>query len=277
MPTYPADYTVGGPELQPTVLYHYSGWEGVHNILRTSSLRMAHSQFLNDKREMIEGATLIQRVLDEAMVSHNDDVGRLWDAARKGWQADFSDVNVFLASFCEQGDVLEQWRGYAPGGGAAIGFSAEKLRAEADKQNLWLMDCIYLDHLKAERVFRFVDQTNKAIVDAVTEDGERFSDYVCGELMVEVPRYKDAAFVSEREQRLFVYDNTLDEGEDVGFFVDRRGIVPYRNFSFQKDIIAEIILDPRSDNAALFGMREFLNSLGYDDAVVRKSKVPLRF
>jgi hypothetical protein len=153
----------------------------------------------------------------------------------------------------------------------------EGLRAEADKQQLWLLDCIYLDHVKSERIFRFVDQTEQAISDAASESEEHFSDYVCSELMVEIPRYKDETFVSEREWRLFVYDNVLDADEKVGFSVDSRGIFPHREFPFEGSIVKEIVLHPRADEAAIFGMNEFLQSLNLQNVSVRRSKVPLRY
>lgn len=278
MPNHPADYsTLGGPIPKPPILYHYSNWTGAFEILRTKLLRMGHSQFLNDRREMVEGVSLIQRALDDAMVSHNDEKGMLWDASRKDWQKDFSDVNVFLASFCEQGDVLEQWRGYTPQGGLALGFSTDEMKTEADKQQLWLMNCLYYDHDKLNRVHAFIDQTNKTIADPKTEDAALFSDYVCAELMMEIPRYKDQAFISEREWRLFVYDNVLDGKDRVSFYVNDRGIVPYREFPFDPKMLKEIVLHPKTDDAAVFGVSEFLVSVGFSGVTVRKSVVPLRF
>lgn len=42
---------------------------------------------------------------------------------------DVGEMTSFVVCFCEEGDVLSQWRGYADGGkGGAIGFSLEELK-----------------------------------------------------------------------------------------------------------------------------------------------------
>lgn len=47
------------------------------------------------------------------------------------------DSDVFVVCFCEEHDLLSQWRGYAKGrGGFAIGFSAPELQAICSSLNL---------------------------------------------------------------------------------------------------------------------------------------------
>ncbi|MEJ0025923.1 MAG: DUF2971 domain-containing protein [Rhizomicrobium sp.] len=278
MPNYPIDYlteeeaTVPSPE----VLYHYSSWPGVFSILSNKTLRMRHSGYLNDKHEMLEGISLIQHVLETTAASGNEKWGPHWARVREDWLKDFSDTNVFLASFCEKGDTLDLWRAYVKDGGAAIGFSSKHLRKSADERALWLLPCLYQRSIRSERIFEIVDYFTHNYWRPWEGDVEQFSDAVCGDLLLEIPRQKSEHFLSENEWRLFVFGNTIDQGETVKFSVSSRGIVPHLDFAFTPEMIVELVTDPYATPEAILGLEEFLGRSGFEHVAVRRSEVPLR-
>ena len=54
------------------------------------------------------------------------------------------DINIFAVCFCENGDLLSQWRGYAGGKyGYSIGFDSDALMQIADRNEFTLGRCIY--------------------------------------------------------------------------------------------------------------------------------------
>lgn len=79
------------------VLYHYTSLEKLFAMLSTDSMWASFSLFSNDSSE---GKTL----------------GNEW-LQQKQYQGD-----NFILCFCDRDDILSQWRGYCPGGGASIGF-----------------------------------------------------------------------------------------------------------------------------------------------------------
>lgn len=86
-------------ELYPgeQILYHYTSIEKLFNILKNDSMWASRSRFSNDSTE--------DQALGQEWISKNQYYG-----------------DNFILCFCDQGDVLSQWRGYCPMGGASIGF-----------------------------------------------------------------------------------------------------------------------------------------------------------
>jgi DUF2971 family protein len=238
---------------------------------------MTHSGFLNDRSEMREGFALINRVLETTKSIDNTEHGKRWAKVRHDWPRDFSDMNAFVTSFCEKSDTLDLWRAYVRNGGAAIGFSGKALEIEAKKKALWLLPCLYQLEARSERVFEMVEFYTHNYSGPIKDDEEHFSDAVCGDLMMEIPRQKSSHFASECEWRLFVFDNILDQHEKVEFTVSDRGLVPYLSFQFDPSAISEVVVEPLATSEAVFALEQFLASLGYNHVAVRKSSVPLKY
>lgn len=152
----PLPWTLPLPEAAPpSTLYHYTDAQGLIGILGSLSwsvngfvdptetfkvaakLLASDVRYKNDREELMFGARVLWQRLHDAFGNgqvHGElrkalprlavelDPDRLWQ-----WR-----WRCFAACFCEEGDLLSQWRGYAGGvGGFAIGFNSEALMANS--------------------------------------------------------------------------------------------------------------------------------------------------
>lgn len=110
--------------------YHYTNWQGLLGVLSSRQMWVSDSQFLNDPQELRYAIEAICQSLEDRRESF-ESVGRaaaVHDLVRalKGRCSEHGVFNAvredipFIASFCDNGDLLSMWRGYASGGGLAV-------------------------------------------------------------------------------------------------------------------------------------------------------------
>ena len=80
-----------------SILYHYTPFSKLFDILEGDSFWASRSRFSNDSTE--------DRILGKDWIEEQQYYG-----------------DNYIVCFCEHGDILSQWRGYCPNGGASIGL-----------------------------------------------------------------------------------------------------------------------------------------------------------
>lgn len=85
--------------------YQYRGFKGFWSILENDSFRATDARFSNDSEEQRFGTKIMRRLLS---------------GDGSGVDSEFNED--YIVCFCAEDDKLSQWRGYAPDGGASIGF-----------------------------------------------------------------------------------------------------------------------------------------------------------
>jgi hypothetical protein len=131
------------PEL-PTTLYHYTDVRGLFGIIQEQAIWASNIQYLNDSQEYDYAVTLAKEVLLERAQATADQKEKELLTALGTRLSTGAMINVFVASFSEEGDLLSQWRGYCPNGaGYNIGFAASDLYNEALLQYFSLAPCLY--------------------------------------------------------------------------------------------------------------------------------------
>lgn len=109
----------------PLTLYHYTTAEGGRAILSSSTLRASHVSFLNDSSETKYAEKVVRDSIESLAVEfQGDPVGT---AVLKGLESRLEywmgTTEPYVACFCEEGDLLSQWRGYGErSGGYALGL-----------------------------------------------------------------------------------------------------------------------------------------------------------
>ena len=107
------------------ILYHYTSAEGLEGIIKERAFRFSHIMTLNDPLELVYGKNLIIYNIESFIKKENDkfvlevleDLIMLLNAYATGL------YHTFVACFCEEANLLSQWRGYAnKGGGYNIGI-----------------------------------------------------------------------------------------------------------------------------------------------------------
>jgi hypothetical protein len=97
----------------PKELFHYTSLDGARGIIESKSLRLTKFTYLNDTSEFRHAIGLFRAEVHTAIQSLNH--GHREFLRKVAAQLDsFESTNICIASFCEDGDLLSQWRGYRP-------------------------------------------------------------------------------------------------------------------------------------------------------------------
>ncbi|HEV2189089.1 MAG TPA: DUF2971 domain-containing protein [Stellaceae bacterium] len=186
----------------PDVLYHYTGQTGLLGIVENAELWATKVRYMNDETEFNHALTAADEILDGRIADENTTLARKLACVtlRRSLQG-LEDINIFATCFCEDGDLLSQWRGYtAEGGGVAIGFDSRGLKSAATAAGFILGKCIY----DAETQRRVVTE---AIEHCVAEEIAGRNNWAFHGPLADVifrigAFFKDSTFSEEKEWRL---------------------------------------------------------------------------
>jgi hypothetical protein len=320
--------TLSESEGPPSTLYHYTDAAGLLGIVKGSSwdigdwpemkamlgqaghLLASDVRYMNDSQELKYGARFFVTALQNAARDKS-----LSDDARQACAklaAIFSTDDVFdwqlrcfAACFCEHGDLLSQWRGYAGGaGGYAIGFSRDALSersfALAHNQTTLvdtpekadLEPVQYGDINAAAAADKLIDRirnpdgpmrllihgadapARKAITQAIGL--QALATYVL-RVIVSV---KDDGFAEEHEWRLYYVGQ---QQPPVKIRVGRPGIVPYLHMAVNMKKVGEDTIPPtinklvvgpgHNQRSQIAAARELLKACGHSPDVVAPSRL----
>lgn len=110
---------------KPKLLYHYTSIEAFKGILEDQCLRMTKYDQMNDSQEVILALEIIKKFLS----SYNcaKEYKEFKEFLLKEL-AQYEKLELYITSFSEKPDDLEQWRAYTQNGGVSIGFEFEVLK-----------------------------------------------------------------------------------------------------------------------------------------------------
>jgi hypothetical protein len=122
-------------ESPPSTLYHYTTADGLIGILQSRQIWATNVRFMNDTSELAYGIRMVRAIFDDVGRRATDDGARqvrLFGFVRDGIfdMLDDAERNTkhYAVSFCGNGNLLSQWRGYGQsGGGFALGIAAAEL------------------------------------------------------------------------------------------------------------------------------------------------------
>lgn len=218
------------------LIYHYCDNQKMANILASKTLRMSDITKSNDYGEV---KLFFPGILDALQDEYRNNPFTLeferktdeeafdrilqkeYDMLKNGFSK--GDISNFVVCFCEEGDVLSQWRGYANDGkGCSLGFSVDELRDYCNKYKdiitleqveykaLGEMDEIILD--KAEKILIELKGMRKYIIEnfPIANTDKKidnmlmfyFHQMVVAVLMGSL-KYKDKTFSEEKEWRIY--------------------------------------------------------------------------
>lgn len=131
--------------LLPDILHHYTGRAGLVGIIESRTLWATHIRNLNDESEIRYSRELLGALAERLRPEYGDDwAGSVVCGAVTALATATTSPDTFVASLCDDGDNLGQWRGYGgQGGGFAIGFDRERLREVVKAQHYELIQLMY--------------------------------------------------------------------------------------------------------------------------------------
>lgn len=287
-------------EQPPPRLFHYTTVEGLLGILRDQCMWATHSAYLNDPSEIVHAHSIIQQVLeDRSEVEEHPSAKELLFRARYAINPDDGMYQYFVISFCEDADLLSQWRGYSNrGGGYALGCDTRKIKALADPSPALTLRRVIYDHdQQRELITITIDAALSELKRVVRADvdvlsANRIIPYFVMFLRDHFAEYhfsfKNLAFSEEKEWRLIVQTNSGAREavlKDLQFRASAGIAIPYlpialTNVSFEDGgrlPITQIVYGPTIDSQrAKHSLRDLLDKYGYFSASVESSQVPLR-
>ncbi|MCD4849659.1 DUF2971 domain-containing protein [Arthrobacter sp. AK01] len=275
----------------PEVLYHYTSAAGLLGILSSSSLWISNALFMNDAEELIHASQAVSTAMNaradelRARLARNepefpnrpllavfeDMIGQLEDLHDRGpsWG------DVYLACFCEDGDLLSQWRGYAGSGGYALGLDPLKLQLSDPTA--------YMGSSLARVRYGLpeaIDDVTSLVESIDPGSGNHPGSLAAHEFLTVVrllAQVKNPGFREEREWRLV---NISDDSRDLHFREGYSALIPYKTHPFPSDAILSITIGPGGNRPLRErSVRQMVEKFYPDrrwDIKVTASQVPLR-
>jgi Protein of unknown function (DUF2971) len=208
----------------PRELYHYTGLDGLVGIVTDRAIWATDARYLNDASELAYAADLIETVIVEAFSEVPDATVKdaLPSTPRPGFANPFEYLHKpFVVCFCEEPDLLSQWRGYGEGTtryslGLEVGTS---WTTGHDATSPMLLQVIYDEQRQRALVEEVVDRWLAILQDLLDSGHPRSPLPGMPELQQALALhhlcFKHPAFKDEREWRLVKLVNADAEVEKV--------------------------------------------------------------
>jgi hypothetical protein len=278
---------------EPDILYHYTTAIGLMGIVQSQTLWATNAEFLNDAQELQFGRPRVVDALLRQADELSPDSGAFdantsratvmrnaaHEIAADGLSAGRQYHFVYVACFCEAGDLLSQWRSYGAPGGYAVGFRTSQLRRVRPAE----MEVRSTTSGETEESATLVQVRygDAAVEDAVTSvlgtvapeptahPGVVGFHRAQSVVLPALAGIKHAAFLEEREWRLVVVS-----GPHKPFFrVGPLGVTPYIRLEYPTGAIAEVVVGPGPEQRLRAQGVELLVGEG---VTVRSSSAPFR-
>ena len=287
-----------GPDSPPKLLHHYTTAEGVIGILRSEELWATNVLYLNDSEEIEDGIRHFD-LLRKDVWNRSTQIGRWVLAAVLAVLRD-PPIRTFVTCFCEDGDLLGQWRGYAPfGGGYSIAIPSRTLLDQAhgasERGEPRFLQRVIYDEAEKNAILR---RYARAFVSAVAPHADEFSFrrksskkflleasmFMAGMLIPRIAAFKNEKFAAEREWRLLAAGHSTTGANELRFRSRNGVVVPYVGLRMSASQAGrafpttQIRAGPFADPfLPVQGIRDMLGALQYRNVEVVRSAVPLRF
>ena len=230
-------------------LYHYTTTQGINGIISNKCLWLTESSYFNDRQEIIYGLEQFQiGFLTKALeLSGQDDAMKNTVFAplnRRCSDENISDnKSIFMISFCENGDLLSQWKGYtAFGKGYSISIDPNQI----EPISKYIIGKVIYNHEEHDKIINQVIQAIMNDKDKINNYGiQKYLDLVFSYIQLISSFFKNDYFIEENEWRLMRYFKK-NKNDSIQLRTTDNGLVPYIILRFQNlDFIKKIIIGPK--------------------------------
>jgi hypothetical protein len=259
-------FQLPGTAAPPDTLHHYTNAAGVQGILCSKSLWASDCRFLNDRSELVYGHNLVKDYLAKQP-------GPVAAALAHGCPPLDVRAVIYIASFCEHGDLLSQWRGYSRQlDGYSMAFRFAGLLACT---NVFLSKVVYVPG-EQEEILRALVRDIADVFSRIDLPVDRTTELIniAVNTVWALPfRFKDASFQGEQEWRLTA---APESGYHEKFRIADGHFVPYVQIPFDVERLIEVRQGPGTYRDANVGsLTRLLAAENFKGTRVEKSPVPL--
>jgi len=306
------------------VLYHYTTVDGLKGIIENNEIWATSAYYMNDSAEILYGYRVLHLALESWLKDKNlsdDSIGRgLAESFIRHFGHDALQRNVvtpiYLTCFCEDGNLLSQWRAYGSSSGYNIGFQVPMegiVYGLAPEPLVYTSRCVKVEY-ESEKQFQRVrelldfllpilDEPRVAAsirsIDTASPLGFQQLQSTIQEVLVEeCIGFKDSAFAVEKEWRVITRSRAhLKQSKDDGnhrslpvhFRTARGQLIPYVKLKPNNSPtpivgngkqlpLADITCGPGGDQISSgMAIRALLDGRDFQTVRVKHSKIPLVF
>ena len=247
------------------ILYHYTMIDGLLGIISECKLWSSDCRFLNDGSELSYAREIFFNEIIKLDLPpiHG---GGYWIPGTS-----LDDYRMFVTCFCEDGDLLSQWRGYGLEQGYSLGFDF----------NVWKN----IENIEICKVQYGIKDPSRYFSSEL-ENAKRISshpgvteEHVSMWILPRFAQVKHPSFSEEREWRFIIQypKYEIDRKIDLKFRSSQLGPISYIANSIPKECLREIIIGPGAfSTICKDAVSNFIRFYGYDDVRVRISTIPFR-
>lgn len=273
-------------------LFHYTGIGGLLGIVGARAVWASHAYYMNDSREIIHAAEVLQGILRNTEDKFQDEE-QVFVRQFCDWLNTFRRVayHVFVFALSEQPSLLSQWRSYAPHGkGVSLGFAPATVNHILGSKGFRLAKCIYASTEHAELMQGLLQKMlvtfRQRLPSLDTTKGHESQKYhgfleeFRGDVLQVMAIIKHPAFREEQEWRIVspyfakytVPEVRFREGASMLLpYVELKLPEPSRNSWFTK-----VVLGPSADvNLSHSALSSYLSNQGVCN-LTENSGIPLR-
>lgn len=277
---------------RPKMIYHYTDSGGLSGILKSGRFWATGSGYLNDKTEITHAKSIIRSVIKECNGKYNS----LGDEILKGIEHEYRDEVIdneyYIVCFCEDGDLLSQWRAYASNGvGFSIGINANVIGQINPDEHVRFVKVNYDEESQVSYVKKVIEKTLELAVKyyqvdftASTLDNNivaTICSFISANLTFCKFAFKNNSFSEEKEWRVIIRPKSSNR---LKFRNNINGIIPYLECDLDTTTknypllpVYEIISGPVQDKArAGNSIKLLLEDLDYSMVSYRHSKSTYR-
>ncbi len=189
------------PKVLPAELFHYTSPDGLIGIISNRSLWASDMLSLNDQSEV----TYPQQLIADTAEASPSIPRQYRDRFKKQLTEYLFRMDApYTICFCEEPDLLSQWRGYGVGGeGFAVGFSVPWLSSLGDF-GFRLQRVIYDVDQQKDLVLMFLNRVENLVSEKLFTEEEEMKVWqlAAASLSTWVVMFKHPSFSEEREWRV---------------------------------------------------------------------------
>jgi hypothetical protein len=212
----------------PDLLYHYTGQAGLLGIIGTGELWATKIQYMNDATEFGLALAMARKELEATMARTTSSSEKAACVRLRESLSGLEDINIFAVCFCENGDLLSQWRGYSGSShGYSIAFNSKSLTHITSTKNFTIGKCIYDIDLQWAIVREAIAYCIENEVDFSSSARKWGFHGPLADLLFKCGGFfKDISFEEEREWRL-VSSTIMYDDDQLGFRMGNSTVVPF--------------------------------------------------
>lgn len=285
------------------MLYHYTDLNGMVGIVTNKSFWASHIKYMNDSKEYLHGINICNKIINENKEKCTDaNFLQFLDALSKLLTKE--EHKVFVVSFCPNGDLLSQWRGYGQNDrGVSLGFKLEDLYShttQIDNNYFIPYKVIYDEQIQRsiiEEIIRIGRESIKRNMEKypnLNSIPKDIANHIIETIRLYIPLFKNESFKEENEWRFIItYFEDIDLKKDMQFRVRKTAILPYVELTLHKFLhdneeiiqspnipLNQIIIGPSRDQQLIFdSIRFFLESNNFNNTkdMIKTSSIPFRW